>query len=116
MATVRAVAALSDRGGVEIGIGAGLATPPLPHTWRPPFCKAFVNDRQMGLRLRPYIRTVEEATATPLSLMEFADRALITTSRSKRLWEGRVFRSRSNLSCHHHRAYGSVHGGSDRLS
>jgi hypothetical protein len=93
MATVRAVAGLPDRGGVEIGIGAGLATRPLPHTWTPPFCKAFVNDRQMGLRLRPYIRTVEEATATPLSLMEFADRALITTSRSKRLWEGRVFRS-----------------------
>ncbi|WP_179949661.1 hypothetical protein [Burkholderia sp. ABCPW 11] len=53
------------------------------------------------LRLRPYIRTVQEASETPLSLMESADRTLFTTSRSKRLWEGRVFRSRSNLSCHH---------------
>lgn len=93
--------AATERNLERIGIGAGLAARPLPHTWTPPFCKAFVNDRQMGLRLRPYIRTVEEATATPLSLMESADRALITTSRSKRLWEGRVFRSRSNLSCHH---------------
>jgi len=38
---------------------------------------------QTGLRLQPYIRTLNEAL--PLSLMEFADRALITTTRSKRL-------------------------------
>lgn len=38
---------------------------------------------QTGLRLQPYIRTLNEAL--PLSLMGFADRALITTTRSKRL-------------------------------
>ncbi|AHZ73352.1 hypothetical protein OU5_P0100 (plasmid) [Pseudomonas mandelii JR-1] len=37
---------------------------------------------QTGLRLQPYIRSFCEAL--PLSLMEFADRALITTTRSKR--------------------------------
>lgn len=36
-----------------------------------------------------------------MSPMEFADRALISTTRSKRLLEGKVTRSRSDLSCHH---------------
>jgi len=51
-----------------------------------------------GSRLRPYIRTVGEAAATSLSLMEPADRALLAASRSKRPRQGRAFRSRSNLS------------------
>ena len=66
---------------------------------RPQYAKHSIRENTDGIRLQPYIRTLSEAV--PLSLMEFADRALITTTRSKRCEQGRVTRSRSYLSCHH---------------
>ena len=71
---------------------------PLIHG-RPQYAKHSIRENTDGIRLQPYIRTLSEAV--PLSLMEFADRALITTTRSKRCEQGRVTRSRSYLSCHH---------------
>ena len=71
---------------------------PLIHG-RPQYAKHSIRENTDGIRLQPYIRTLSEAV--PLSLMEFADRALITTTRSKRCERGRVTRSRSYLSCHH---------------
>jgi hypothetical protein len=65
-------------------VGGGFTSAVLSHTWTPPRLPSFqFVTTQTGLRLQPYIRTLNEAL--PLSLMEFADRALITTTRSKRL-------------------------------